>query len=323
MYYNLKIKSKDSEYSLESKDKDVIRREMDLYFANLLNVSKDFLDGIKKVVVKSKDVKSIHLVENPDNFIISYPEDNSTTIKKIDDFQANKEDTVDSLLFKNDKVEEVVVEMETSEKPEISQNAVKFSNISNKFNTSDFVNFENKTNSFDSTFKNIKPTGSGKSIFSFQLENKLMERQNNIEKLVSMAQSGIDDVSFGSDNDLVSFDKFSRSIDNSPNLIDNIDNSLTNFEPDFRVFLTKYRTKTVTDEFLACAFYIKNVLRLDNFTMKFINSRLFQATGRIADMTTVQQLVSRGFLKLYVLNDLKSYSITSDGEKYFATQFKF
>ena len=56
-YYNIKIKSDDSEYCLNSSDKDIIQREMDLYFAALFNVSGDFVDKIKKVGKKDIEVK--------------------------------------------------------------------------------------------------------------------------------------------------------------------------------------------------------------------------------------------------------------------------
>ena len=64
MYYNIKIKSNGSEFSLESNNKEVTQREMDMYFAHIFDVSEDFKSQIKKVEIKNANVKSIEEIEN-------------------------------------------------------------------------------------------------------------------------------------------------------------------------------------------------------------------------------------------------------------------
>ena len=59
MYYNIKIKSQNSEFILESNDKIVTQREMDMYFAYIFGVSDDFISKIKKIEIKSENLKSI------------------------------------------------------------------------------------------------------------------------------------------------------------------------------------------------------------------------------------------------------------------------
>ena len=63
MYYNIKIKSNGSEFSLETSHKEVLEREMDLYFACVFNVSEEFKSKIKKVEITNENVKSIDEVE--------------------------------------------------------------------------------------------------------------------------------------------------------------------------------------------------------------------------------------------------------------------
>ena len=65
MQYNIKIKSNDSEFSLNSQDRDIIAREMDLYFSFFFGASKEFESKIKKVEIKDSNVKSIEEIEKP------------------------------------------------------------------------------------------------------------------------------------------------------------------------------------------------------------------------------------------------------------------
>ena len=62
-YYNLKIKSNNGEYSLNSTDKFIIQREMDIYFSLMYGASKEFTDKIKKIERKNVEVKSIDSLE--------------------------------------------------------------------------------------------------------------------------------------------------------------------------------------------------------------------------------------------------------------------
>jgi len=59
VYYNIKIKSNNSEFTLESNNKSITQREMDIYFAHIFNVSEEFKSKIKKVEIIDENVKSI------------------------------------------------------------------------------------------------------------------------------------------------------------------------------------------------------------------------------------------------------------------------
>ena len=93
-------------------------------------------------------------------------------------------------------------------------------------------------------------------------------------------------------------------------------------ELDFKPFLAGFACSEIIDEFLICAYFIKNVLRKSDFTIKFINSKLFQATGKIANLSVIDELISREYIKTIDTDEGKKYSITMDGEGYFAEKFQ-
>ena len=65
MYYNIKITSNGSEFSLNSNDREITQNEMDKYFAQILGVSEEFKAKLKYVEIHNKNVKSIKEVETP------------------------------------------------------------------------------------------------------------------------------------------------------------------------------------------------------------------------------------------------------------------
>ena len=56
--------------------------------------------------------------------------------------------------------------------------------------------------------------------------------------------------------------------------------------------------------------------------MKFINSKLFQATGNIASLSVVDELIEKKHIKTYLVDESNKYCITQDGEEYFAQKFQ-
>jgi len=52
--------------------------------------------------------------------------------------------------------------------------------------------------------------------------------------------------------------------------------------------------------------------------MKFINGKLFPATGRIADLSVVDDLIFKEYIKVVETSTSKTYCIAPEGEMYFA-----
>ena len=56
--------------------------------------------------------------------------------------------------------------------------------------------------------------------------------------------------------------------------------------------------------------------------MNTLNSKLFQATGNIADLALLDDLISKEYIRVIDSADSKKYSITQDGEGYFTRRFQ-
>ena len=91
---------------------------------------------------------------------------------------------------------------------------------------------------------------------------------------------------------------------------------------DFKTFLSNYNAKSIIDEFLICAYYIKHISGQHSFNMKYINSKIFQATGNIADSSVINGLITGNFIKVIEVDGQKKYSISSTGEEYFMTHYQ-
>ena len=91
---------------------------------------------------------------------------------------------------------------------------------------------------------------------------------------------------------------------------------------DFKEFLSNFVCQDVYDEFIICAYQIKKALNQEDFTMKYINSKLFQASGKIANLSIVDELIAREYIKVIETEDSKKYTITPSGENYFLSRFQ-
>lgn len=101
-----------------------------------------------------------------------------------------------------------------------------------------------------------------------------------------------------------------------------INENNTNQNDDFKIFLAMYEAESIEDEFLICAYYIKNILSEQSFTMKSINAKLFKASEKIAGISILENLIEKGLIEQIQNSDTNSYSITQEGEKYFENCFQ-
>ncbi len=84
----------------------------------------------------------------------------------------------------------------------------------------------------------------------------------------------------------------------------------------FDKYLSTFAVNEIHDEFLVCASYLKNILKQSDFAIKTANANLFQATGKIADTTIVDELIQKEYIKTIIVNDFTKYAITPNGEAY-------
>ncbi len=402
MYYNIKIKSQKSEFILESNDKLVTQREMDIYFAYIFNASEEFVSKIKKVKIVNENLKSIEEIEElankSQNFENKITEDKPSTAKNLEiikqiepeiktpevieptelenkniveanstkssieeiiELAQNEIESLDlsinndlkiSSQNENDKEEDNIIKFDIKE--EVKAQPIKIENEKEIYHDNNQVKIDNI---FLSDEKENTPTRQEITITA--LNNALEENnpiQNNEIKIISQNQTppeiknneiiqnnneNIIKEEIKSEQELVLDEveiDFSNENQFNLNPEENINkeeetnqiqqtNLQTEYQGptiDFSLFLSSFGVNELFDTFLICAYYIKNILHEQSFSMKFINSKIFPATGKIADMSITEALIREKYINTINIDDIIKYTITEKGEEYFLSKFK-
>ena len=416
MYYNIKIKSNGSEFSLESNNKDITQKEMDRYFAHIFDASEEFKSKIKKIEITNENLKSIEEIENinkPKEELsqenkIEQNEINNKTIDfkdkeiiEIKNEQPQKEEIKEIELIQPKAIEEVeLIQPKPTEEIKF-QNETKIISIKDdiKTNTSDDANStynddiaqlislaQQKIDSLDSKNKELQKLTENNDIVDIkpkQNDEKEQHHQSNQEILndifniptpkptdfediqennvqtPQIKNTNINNTNYEPEISLADIEISLQNEENNPEVINSIEQNeqqiqqqaeqinTTTIEPiepiehseataqnarmslsqrasqmDFKPFLSGFICDGITDEFIVCAYFIKNVLKQSDFTIKYINSKLFQATGKIADLSVIDELVSKEYIRIIDTEEGKKYCITMDGESYFAEKFQ-
>ena len=416
MYYNIKIKSNGSEFSLESNNKDITQKEMDRYFAHIFDASEEFKSKIKKIEITNENLKSIEEIENinkPKEELsqenkIEQNEINNKTIDfkdkeiiEIKNEQPQKEEIKEIELIQPKAIEEVeLIQPKLTEEIKF-QNETKIISIKDdiKTNTSDDTNSaynddiaqlislaQQKIDSLDSKNKELQKLTENNDIVDIkpkQNDEKEQHHQSNQEILndifniptpkptdfediqennvqtPQIKNTNINNTNYEPEISLADIEISLQNEENNQEVINSIEQNeqqiqqqaeqinTTTIEPiepiehseaaaqnarmslsqrasqmDFKPFLSGFICDGITDEFIVCAYFIKNVLKQSDFTIKYINSKLFQATGKIADLSVIDELVSKEYIRIIDTEEGKKYCITMDGESYFAEKFQ-
>ena len=416
MYYNIKIKSNGSEFSLESNNKDITQKEMDRYFAHIFDASEEFKSKIKKIEITNENLKSIEEIENinkPKEELsqenkIEQNEINNKTIDfkdkeiiEIKNEQPQKEEIKEIELIQPKAIEEVeLIQPKLTEEIKF-QNETKIISIKDdiKTNTSDDANStynddiaqlislaQQKIDSLDSKNKELQKLTENNDIVDIkpkQNDEKEQHHQSNQEILndifniptpkptdfediqennvqtPQIKNTNINNTNYEPEISLADIEISLQNEENNQEVINSIEQNeqqiqqqaeqinTTTIEPiepiehseaaaqnarmslsqrasqmDFKPFLSGFICDGITDEFIVCAYFIKNVLKQSDFTIKYINSKLFQATGKIADLSVIDELVSKEYIRIIDTEEGKKYCITMDGESYFAEKFQ-
>lgn len=480
MYYNIKIKSNGSEYSLETDDKNVTQREVDIYFAEVCGASEDFKSNIRKIKVVNKNVKSIDEIEKPTICDIEPFSEVSETIQQeissINEFQEptsevepfkvedispypekkeykpilnikekpkTQENDFSTIKFQNSSPQEELIsihktleaaqssyddilmaykekeiekhqeeisevqptqelEAQTNEAPvpvdeqiinsnttfeDFSQNKkdLTFEEVSEALETTSTYYSEPTTEEIQTPTETtkedyaiaqdviIETTKAPSEALKEEVTATISETpkaQNEIDELINLAQRKLDLVDTNEKIESILFpngkpqatepkiaygsheeQKEAYTTNNQAKLDDifNLqkldtpeENYSTPTQPqvslaelevslapkaeekampmlDFKPFLTGCNCQSLYDEFVVCAYFIKHVLKQPNFTIKFINSKLFQATGKLADMAVIDEMVLREYIRIVDVETPKTYCITAEGEIQFVS----
>ncbi len=91
-------------------------------------------------------------------------------------------------------------------------------------------------------------------------------------------------------------------------------------EPDLPEFMHNKLSNGIFDDFIITAYFIKNVLNIKNFSIKFLNSKLYAAKEKLVDYAILNEAISRNYVKFIEGSQetgTKEYSITEAGESYY------
>ena len=446
MYYNIKIKSQKSEFILESNDKNVTQREMDIYFAYIFNASEEFKSKIKKVEINNTNLKSIEEIEklaNERNNEIQYSkfqdENHIAEImpKEIDQTQKNtqpevlleqneiniehknctinekqepieqtnqtqkniaseyknynveiKNDTNNNLIETETKQEKTNIEQtkksNIEEIIELARNKIDSTDLSVKsildsingdeisqeddniikFDIKEEIksqpikientqekeiyhgNNQNNVDNIFSSFENMQnKENSNKQEITITTLNEALEKNESIQKadeikIISQNPTSLDNqnttqkentteiqekIELPLDEikiDILGENQLPENKQETDIILQNNKNIETSNEIkgpilDFTLFLSGFGANEILDEFLICAYYIKNMLHEENFSMKFINSKIFPATGKIADMSIIEALIREGYISTINIDGIIKYTIKKQDEEYF------
>ena len=363
MQYNIKIKANDGEFSLNSQDKDIIAREMDLYFSYFFGASKEFESKIKKVEINNSNVKSIEEVEEIEEVEKAEPIEEASQTPTIIEEPVETPTVAKNEINIVSEVEEV---KKAEEKPtEIAKEEIKFQDIKEETvtNLDDVLVFkdENKEIQEEKPKYESIPTEEI-NIEDLMLSDEIVEipteaqetiikeendpNQDELENIFNTQVSTPTEI-FEEKNEPSILDNFKypeptiltqektynipeyeleKEVKAKENII-NLEEKIINEKPqepkvdsnshDFKDFIKNFDSEKTIDDFLICSYYIKNIADIESFTMKSINAKLFRATGRIAGMSILNELLQKEFLKVVNDSDIKQYCITEKGEQYF------
>ncbi len=91
-------------------------------------------------------------------------------------------------------------------------------------------------------------------------------------------------------------------------------------EPDLPEFMHNKLSNGIFDDFIITAYFIKNVLNIKNFSIKFLNSKLYAAKEKLVDYAILNEAISRNYIKFIEGSQetgTKEYAITEAGESYY------
>ncbi len=91
-------------------------------------------------------------------------------------------------------------------------------------------------------------------------------------------------------------------------------------EPDLPEFMHNKLSNGIFDDFIITAYFIKNVLNIKNFSVKFLNSKLYAAKEKLVDYAILNEAISRNYIKFIEGSQesgTKEYAITEAGESYY------
>ena len=88
--------------------------------------------------------------------------------------------------------------------------------------------------------------------------------------------------------------------------------------PELPEFMQNKVSKSIFDDFIITAYFIKNVLNEKKFTIKYLNSKLYRAKEKLVDFAILNESISRGLIQMLDATEYgKEYCLTELGDNYY------
>lgn len=331
---NEQVENKDFEKEIE---KNLLQ-----HFANETNDNDN--ENITQEIVNNDKLEVVdEVISEPS--IIENEVDEEIEEKIENNSEKNNKELLDDIFSKNindDKIsEEFKNKIENIEIKEVEHNTNRKKEISNQFSddlvlksskTEDFLNLQNEPPAFQIQ----QPTEAELREFAQNLDNALKqsiqqqdERSETCDRrevcLIDKSDKE-QDVEILYENcapEAPVFNDIPIQQDEDINIETSPQEKFNPMEPiDFSSFLSIFQPASINDEFLICAYYLKNIANEQSFTMKSLNAKLFKALGKIAGISVLEDLIELGLIEKLQYDEMNSYVISPDGEKYFEDKFQ-
>lgn len=348
MYYNITIRTLDSEFSLKSQNRSIIEREMDAYFAYFFDASEEFISKIKKVEINKENLVSIDEIDKPDineQRIDKQTANELSTNEQATDAQSANEQSVNESNTNETNVNESSVnepnanEPNTNE-PNVNEQIVNEPGNNNKPSTNESgfneqltestaielcddkssveeqeIEYYESSQDFDSSYDDLNEPSKEAELISraAQFKEDKHESKADADNEVKEALVFKNEPLYEKTGPALKFADYVFTNEPAPQPPQKVD---------FNLFLKGFIISDISNQFIACVFYIKNILNQQGASLKVINGYLIKAAGNIADMSVVSDLINKNFISYRELDGAKKYYITTVGEEYFSKKYQ-
>lgn len=87
-------------------------------------------------------------------------------------------------------------------------------------------------------------------------------------------------------------------------------------------FIAVNKGLDIFSEFIISAYYIKKILHESSFTVKFLNSKFYPATGTLVDLSIIEDAKNQGFIHALEEDGVTKYTLSDTGEEFFVNQLR-
>jgi len=156
-------------------------------------------------------------------------------------------------------------------------------------------------------------------------ENPIEPEKEEKAEIPVVEDTTFEDVVEKKEEEIIKSGDFSEMLDQKIKSTElNVKEKETVTDKSFKDILESKSPKDILDNLIITAYYLSEFESLDRFSLKQINSKVFNITKKPVDHSVIQKAVSKGYLKILPdytgMADVTEYAITSKGEKYYLNE---